>query len=225
MRIPVTLALALCACMASAQTETVRILPDKSDGPWSCAYYLPNTNADINAAIRGKWYDLTEDESDWAQGFGPFSSEADAFLCTPWGSSVRPLMVRRHFVLTQEEVDGMRRVVFRCSYDENPRAYINGVVLWSASGWNDSNYAELVLTSAQRRKLQAGDNVLAISLQQGGGSGHLDCSLDITYDTTGIGPLVEEEADEESPVFNLAGQRTTAAQHGVQVVGGKKILK
>lgn len=211
--------------MAFAQTETVRILPDKSDGPWPCAYYLPNVNTDIMAAIKGKWYDPAEDESDWAQGLGPFSSEEDAFLQTPWGSSVRPLLVRRHFVLTQEQLDGMRRAVFRCSYDENPRAYINGTSFWQASGWNDSNYAEFVLTAAQRRKLQVGDNVLAISLQQGGGSGHLDCSLDINYTVTGIGPLVDDETADEAPVFNLGGQRTTTAQRGIQVVSGKKILK
>ncbi len=213
--------------MGFAQTNIVseRILPSKEEGAWPCRYYLPNTNADLTAAVRGKWYDLGEDESDWAEGFGPFSSESDAFLVTPWGSSVRPLLVRRHFTLSEEALAGMKKVVFRLSYDENPRVYLNGTTIMTATGWNDSNYAEVTLTAAQRRKLQAGDNVLAISLQQGGGSGHVDCSLDITYDPTGIeSPLAPtDEADAE--VYNLSGQRISQAQHGVNIVGGRKVLK
>lgn len=208
-----------------AQTETKHVLTTMEEGPWECLYYLPNTNTDLNAAVKAKWYAATEDESDWAEGYGPFSSERDGFFYTPWGSSVRPLMVRRHFTLTEEDVQSIKSAKLRISYDENPKVYLNGTQIYSASGWNDSNYATVTLTAAQRQKLVAGDNVVAVSLMQGGGSGHLDFGLDITFTLTAIDGVAEEEAALPTAVYNLAGQRLAQSRRGVNIVRGKKIIK
>ena len=74
------------------------------------------------------------------------------------------------------------------SYDENPVIYLNGTRIWSASGWNDNNYAEITLDATQRALLRQGDNVLAASLTQGGGGGHIDYGLKIIrpFEPSGI---------------------------------------
>lgn len=213
------------ALTAFGQTETKHLLPTMEGGPWECLYYLPNTNTDLNAAVKAKWYATTEDESDWAKGHGPFSSERDAFFYTPWGSSLRPLLVRRHFTLTEEDLASIKSVKLLISYDENPKVYLNGTQIYSASGWSDSNYATMTLTSSQRKKLVEGDNVIAVSLMQGGGSGHLDFGLDITFTPTAIGEVTEEKAFVPTTVYNLAGYRVEQMQRGVNIVNGKKIIK
>ena len=43
-------------------------------------------------------------------------------------------------------------------------------------------------------------------------------------DATGIAIPTTETA-EDSPIFNLSGQRLSKPQHGINIIGGKKILK
>ena len=156
-----------------------------SDGPWECVYKLVPTNDDIAPAVEAGAFAKDADESDWTEGLGSFSNSDDQFKVTFWdsyydaGNVENPgegsaLLVRRHFNLTAAELKAMTNVFLTCSYDEYPKVYLNGTFIWSADGWNDGNYATHELTEEQKGLLVEGDNVLAVSVQRGGGGGHID---------------------------------------------------
>ena len=111
--------------------------------------------------------------------------------------------------------------------------YLNGTKIWSATGWNDNNYAEIILNSSQKEKLHEGDNVLAVSLTQGNGGGHVDYGLKITspYEMNSISfPDADKEnlSHTDSRIFNLHGQYLgTCADtlpRGIYIRGGKKLV-
>lgn len=227
-------ALADCGLYRADMKKVDWLLPTVAIGPWDCAYYFLNYNDDLIEADDARWYAPEEDEQDWIKGVGPFSNDENMFFTTEWGSQVRPILVRRHFTLTATELDHLRdaNLIFTCSYDENPVAYLNGHELWSANGWNDNNYARMTLTEAHKGWLKEGDNVLAVSLMQGGGGGHIDYGLmtEQEYVPTGLGnatPPARERTTAEG-VYNMAGQylgkSTDGLKKGFYIVNGKKCI-
>ena len=44
-------------------------------------------------------------------------------------------------------------------------------------------------------------------------------------DATGISEIAKEEATENGAIYNLAGQRISKMQKGINIVNGKKVLK
>ncbi|MBQ7496058.1 MAG: hypothetical protein IJT75_09990 [Bacteroidaceae bacterium] len=205
----------LCVCSSwtavaqDATQKTLTLLSTKDEGPWPCAYYFLDSNEELSGLTVKDWAGVCADETDWVQGWGPFSSEHDHFLYTHWGSPRQALLVRRHFTLTAAEAEAVRagKVTFRCSYDENPKAYLNGTAFWWASGWNDNAYAASTLSSRHRKLLREGDNVIAISLTSGGGSGHLDMELTATITVTpdGVQTPQTESPQGSQPLFRLDG--------------------
>lgn len=225
-------AFADCGLYEADMRQVVNLLPTLEKGPWPCKAYTLNYNSDLEAARAARWYSLDEDESDWLSTVGPMSNDENMFAVTEWPSQVRPILIRRHFDLSAEELVAALEgnVQLSCSYDENPKIYLNGTLIWSANGWNDNDYAFHSLTDDQRKLLRAGDNVLAVSLMQGGGGGHIDYGLQISapYEVSGIVlPGADAVATADSRVFNLFGQymgeRTDGLPAGVYVTGGKKV--
>ena len=233
-----------CGLYESLTENTVTILPTLNEvDSWPCVYYTLNSNDELNSLAPKTWAGLCVDESDWAYGDGPLSNARDRFLISEWASTVQPLLVRRHFTLTADDLNDInrRRVAITCSYDENPKVYLNGTLIWSASGWNDNNYADYSLTRANKNLLREGDNVLAVSLQQGGGSGHIDYGLSIAFpyvEPTGIETIHNEECimhndpSGNSWYYDLQGRKV--ADHpssliphlssGIYIYNGKKII-
>ena len=113
-----------------------------------------------------------------------------------------------------------------CSYDENPRFYLNGTSFWSITGWNDNDYLSRTLTSRHKALLKEGDNVLAVSLMQGWGGGHIDYGFTmLTYDDSdAILQVVDDAVEASGMVYNLCGQRVEHPQYGIYIVKGKKII-
>ena len=229
-------AFADCGLYEADMRITNTLLNTVEDGPWECKYYMLNYNSDIAQAEECEWYSPSEDESDWITGVGPFSNDANMFYTTEWPSQVRPILIRRHFTLTADDMADIKKgaeVSLTCSYDENPVMYLNGTKIWSATGWNDNNYAEIILNSSQKEKLHEGDNVLAVSLTQGNGGGHVDYGLKITspYEMNSISfPDADKEnhSHTHSRIFNLHGQYLgTCADtlpRGIYIRGGKKLV-
>ena len=228
-------AFADCGLYEADMSLTTTLLPTLTEGPWPCAYYLLGDNAELRQLNAREWASLCTDEDEWIQGYGPLSNSPDQFRSTDWGSQVQPLLVRRHFPLTADAVAGMAEstLVLTCSYDENPRVYLNGTLIWSASGWNDNDYARYTLTAANKRLLREGDNVLAVSLQQGGGGGHIDCGLSITepYDpeAAAIGevPTMPVRSADDGRHYDLQGRPVTSETGGrptLIVRGGRKYI-
>lgn len=175
-------AFADCGLYEADMERQYALLPTLTEGPWLCAYYLLDSNEELAAIPVKDWAGRCADEREWIQGVGPFSSGTDLFHSTSWASTRQALLVRRHFTLTADMLANVQQgtLVMDCSYDENPKVYINGHLLWSASGWNDNSYARCTFTARQKRWLREGDNVLAVSLQRGEGSGHIDIGLSLT---------------------------------------------
>ena len=215
--------LLLTLTVGMAQTTTVQLLPTKEAGPWPCAYYLLNSNEELGQLEPKTWAGRCVSENDWIMGYGPLSNSPDSFRTTPWGSEVQPLLVRRHFTLTADDMAVLAKstVTLSCSYDEHPRLYLNGVLLWSYDGWNDNDYAVRTLTSRHKALLREGDNVLAVSLRQGAGGGHIDYGLTMTRpgSADAIQAVVDEQDDHEA-VYNLAGIRQMHAS-GIYVKGNR----
>ena len=201
--------------------------------PWDCLYYTLNYNSDLTDANNAQWYGDSEDESDWIAGKGPFSNDDNMFYTTEWGSQVHPILIRRHFNLTAADIEAINagKLVLTCSYDENPTMYLNGSKIWSATGWNDNNYAEQSLRSTIKKKLRVGDNILAVSLTQGGGGGHIDYGLKLVspYTPTGIGSVATDGGTRpaDNRVYDLSGRclgtSTEGLARGIYIVNGKKI--
>ena len=61
-------------------------------------------------------------------------------------------------------------------YDEDPTVYLNGTMVWSASGYVDSRYVEVPLDDAIDL-LQEGENTLQVALSNVNGGALLDIAL------------------------------------------------
>ncbi len=163
-------------------------------------------------------------ESEWISGVGPFSDEVEKYGGTYWDSSNVPILIRRYFTLTAENMAAIQNgtdVVIKCSYDEYPKLYINGNFVWSAD--------------EQKEFLHEGENMLAISLQQGGGSGHVDLGMNLAskYVPGQVG-ITAPETDRLMPqindnrIFDLCGRymgtETDNLPRGIYVRNGKKLI-
>lgn len=215
---------------AEQVTEYILDTVDSGDGSWPCLFYELNYNADITLAEKAKWYALDEDESYWREGVGPFSIDANKFLVTQWQSTVHPILIRRHFTLTAEDMAKIEigAVTLTYSYDENPKFWLNGRLLVSATGWNDNNYATLPFNSTRKKYFVEGDNVLCVSLQQGAGGGHIDYGLSVRYNPMHDGlSAPDSDLEDDTETYNLTGQRISnaAGYQGIIVTKGKKIIQ
>ncbi|MBO7067496.1 MAG: hypothetical protein J6W52_02285 [Bacteroidaceae bacterium] len=214
---------------AKTVTEYILNTVDSGEGFWPCLFYELNYNTDISVAEKAKWHSLDEDESYWQEGVGPFSIDENKFLVTQWQSTVHPILIRRHFTLTAEDLMKIEigTLNLTYSYDENPKLWLNGTLLTSASGWNDNNYATFRIPAARKKLLVEGDNVLCVSVQQGEGGGHIDYGLNVTYDPdrllTDISNI-QTTAEEKEGIYNLQGQRLPGIGKGIAIIKGKKIL-
>ena len=215
----------LMASKAFCQENSTVLLPTLEEGPWPCTYYILKSNEQLSAIGVKEWAGICVNEEEWCWGEGPFSNSPDQFLTTEWGSEVHPLCVRRHFNMTAADLENLAlsKVKLRCSYDENPRVYLNGKFVWSAQGWNDNDYAEYELNSRQRSYLREGDNVLAVALQAGNGGGHIDYGLQLIspQDTEGVKAVETESV--HGPSYDMSG-RCAAQGQGLIIEQGKKYI-
>ncbi|MCH5219156.1 MAG: hypothetical protein J1F20_01195 [Muribaculaceae bacterium] len=147
---------------------------------WVSKYTLVENNDAIAGAVADGCFAINADDSNWTIASGPYSNSNDEFRTTYWNSDANPILVRRYFTLTDESLEALKdhgKVYLTCSYDEYPHVYLNGTEIWSAEGWNDSNYALHELNPDQIALFVEGKNVIGVSAQQGSGGGHIDFGL------------------------------------------------
>lgn len=231
-------ALADCGIYEDQTRNTQPLLhSNRANGPWDCVFYELDANDEIAQLDPKKdWAGVCVEEIDWAYGEGPFSNSFDQFRNTEWDhSQLHPLLVRRHFTLTEDILNNLDLygLELECSYDEDPKVYLNGTLIWSAEGWNDNDYASYQLTEDDLYLLREGDNVLAISLEAGEGGAHVDYGLNITTPygmelPSGIAKPQADTLSGDNRVFNIMGQQvgTTDMQlpKGLYIVKGNKIV-
>ena len=228
-------AFADCGLYRADAYDVTTLLPTVAQEPqgWGCYYYFLNHNEDIAKAEACNWASLDEDESDWVSGVGPLSIDGEIFLKSFWPSVNRPLLVRRHFTLSADDIARLAetQVSVTCSYDENPKMYLNGTLIWSASGWNDNNYAEYTLSDEHKALLREGDNVLAVSLTSGNGGGHIDYGMTVQkpHEYSGVESVLNDSRQADNRIYNIAGvyvgTNRDALSAGVYICDGKKFLK
>ena len=71
-----------------------------------------------------------------------------------------------------------------------------------------------------------GRNVLAIQVKQFTGASYFDCGVLCTTDPTSISEELRMKSEElfDGAICNLAGQRLSKPQRGLNIINGKKIL-
>ena len=109
---------------------------------------------------------------------------------------------------------------------------MNGTLIWQASGYNDNNYASYTFRNNRKALLKEGDNVIAMSLQEGAGSGHIDFGLRLeeNYTPTGIQTVSQDGSDTEAfnRVYTIdgtyVGESTEGLRKGIYIVNKKKVV-
>lgn len=222
-------AFADCGLYVADMARVINMLDDCRTSTWSCRYNLPANNAALTDL---GWTDPDFDDSAWAEAYGPFSNGNDQFRTTYWNSDATPIQLRRTFTLTGDQLDDLNvaDAVLSCSYDEYPKVYLNGTLIWSADRWNDNNYAVHTLTPEQKLLFREGRNVLAVSAQQGSGGGHIDLGLKASSEykpTSGIEEIIAVPAvrPADDRIFNLQGiEVKSPSAPGIYIRGGKKFI-
>lgn len=127
------------------------------------------------------WYATDYDDSSWrvSTSGGGFGGD--------WGAtkySSNDLFARYTFDADANQVgDNLTNFSMNIKYDENPKVYVNGRLLWEATGWFDTGYTNIDLTSAAKPYLVEGDNVFAITVTNGAGGKGLDLDLNLNGTT------------------------------------------
>ena len=137
----------------SSSSETVDetvIFPIESQ--WQ--YVIDQTPAD-------DWYTYDFDDSSWSTGKGLFGDLGSAN--TKWDGDGSYIWLRREFTLTQNDLTALSgKVLFlNIYYDESPQVYLNGELVYSASG-SINAYETRDLKLSSTSLLKEGTNVIAV---------------------------------------------------------------
>ncbi|MBD5224904.1 MAG: hypothetical protein HDS68_02915 [Bacteroidales bacterium] len=258
-------AFADCGLYWAHMTKSSPIVPaarNTKEG-WASQYFFPMDNDDLDYFTEKEWYKPGynfegEPGCEWSEAFGPYTNdqvnkgteedpdwvtEWNGYPATYWQGQEMPIMIRRYFTLTAEEIANIKeevangkQLVLQTSYDENPIVYLNGTEIWSTTNWNNSNYDDYKFTAEQMELLQEGENMFAVSLTTGGGGSHIDFGLSILDDdyvpaTSGIENIVATPVATEvndNRIFDLQGRFVGTDMEklgrGIYIKGGKKVL-
>lgn len=148
--------------MGADQKQYTTILPAADENPYTAAYTETNPAAD--------WMQPGFNDSQWNSGRAPFGDDK-ASAATIWAS--RNIWVRRHFTLANPVKDPL---VLKLLHDDNVEVYLNGELIYSKIGWT-GKYLYLPLDQALSGKLQQGENLLAIHVENTAGGASLDAGL------------------------------------------------
>lgn len=206
-------------------------------GFWDCYYQTVSIK---NGTISDDWYKTSYTEDDtWTAGKGPFENyNYNTYIAnsTKWEDSYDTyLYVRRHFTLTQEQVDNIGKIWLWITYDQAPVVYVNDVKVMNVSGWmNNHKYTSKMLDTI---KLNVGDNVIACRVGEAGSYGDqfLDIGLYYTLNkelATGISLPDDSVQDTgRKSVYNdkwydLTGRQLAKkpTKAGIYIYNGRKIV-
>lgn len=231
---------------------------------WPCEYFFPIDNDDLDyfESDEAQWYKPGynfegEDGCEWTVGVGPLCNDGvwnadeekwevdengdflrgwNGVIATYWNGGEAPLMVRRYFNLTANDIEALSNgavMTLSCSYDEDPNVYINGEFVCHWDKWNDGNYASHTLTADQIATLKEGENLIAVSLRSGEGGCHIDMGLKLSDKYNPAAGIENVAADNkmkinDNRIFDLQGRFVGTDMEklgrGIYIKGGKKVL-
>jgi len=110
------------------------------------------------------WYSTSYDDGSWPGGQSPFGKDYNTALNprTEWSSS--DIWVRTTFHSRYGGPE-LSVALLRLYHDETVTIYLNGALLYSASGYT-SKYVELALSLSQKAMIRNGTNIIAAQCHQ-----------------------------------------------------------
>ncbi len=153
------------------------LLPMASDEAWQAKAYIGETLSD-NA-----WAAADFDDSSWETLPGAFGCAYGTHSCsdswhtnvgTDWYEPGTNVYIRRHVTLTADDLE--KDLCLRYSHDDYFYLYINGTLVES-TGYTWAPNETKVLTTAYKRFLVEGDNVIAVRCYNDGGGAYCDYGL------------------------------------------------
>jgi hypothetical protein len=137
------------------------ILPASDEQPYECKY-----TEEVPAA---GWASDDFNDSAWKTGAAPFTDDKDKAK-TLWTS--KDLWIRRKFTLHDLDIN---KLILKLYHDDNVEVYLNGVNVYSHTGWTSD--FKLIPIDEFKSNLKLGDNVLAIHCANTAGGSWLDAGL------------------------------------------------
>ena len=140
---------------------------------WQYVVYEEDPELGLVQEEPAGWLDGTDTE-EWKTGTAPIGGPM-------WGSPATslPYQYFSGFFKKTFEVKDLSKITsltMYIKYDENPTVYLNGVMIWTASGYIDSYYYEVELDDAIEL-LQEGENTLQVALSNVYGGAVFDAAL------------------------------------------------
>ncbi len=186
-------------CSVCGKAENVTILLDNGQvNPYRVKYFFSYRKDDQTwpDASDENWNTPNFDDTQWnyltmptasvGHSAGPFNYLK---YNSHWYGEYNCYWMRRPFHL--DRVDPTTTYTLRYVHDDNLWVYVNGQEVLHADGWTatyqnstwDTAYEEFVIPASAFR---AGDNVLAIYIQQNWGGAYFDCELRAENTSTGV---------------------------------------
>lgn len=120
----------------------------------------------------GDWSSASFDDSKWGEALAPFGSISS--YRTEWRTP--DIWLRRSFEWDGKDISIAALVIF---HDETTEILVNGQRIWERGGFNNS-YESFNVTTALKKALKPGQNLLAVHTHQTGGGQFIDLALLVT---------------------------------------------
>ena len=200
--------------------EECDVLPTAEKEPQTWRYQTASSTATNTAWTKQNYRDTS-----WSEGLSGFgaSNPPGSYVNTTWNSSV--IRLRYHLDLTGFTPEQMNALTGRIHHDEDVTVYFNGVVAFQESGYLTA-YKNISINQEALDALTPDDtNVIAIECTNKGGGQYIDFGLSgIRPNPTGIKNLTSPLSKGKGNIYNVAGQRLSKMQKGINIVNGKKVV-
>lgn len=125
------------------------------------------------AAPANGWQNAGFDGGNWKTGMGAFGRKPGSgrYIKTTWTTS--DIWLRQEFTFDGSSITKAQLVIH---YDNATKIYLNGSLIWSREGWNDS-YDGFDVTKTVKSAIKPGKNTIAIHCHQDEGGQFIDMAL------------------------------------------------
>lgn len=200
--------------------EEYDVLPTAETAPQTWKY-----QTSTSASTTTNWTEPGYNDSSWLEGQSGFgaSNPPGSFVNTTWNTRV--IRLRYHLDLTGFTPEQMAALTARIHHDEDVTVWFNGVEAFQEGDYLTA-YKDIIINQEAWDALKpAGTNVIAIECTNRGGGAYIDFGLKgIRPIPTGIEAMNDEQRTIGTGIYNLAGQRLSSPQTGINIINGKKVL-